>query len=190
MKKNKFGVSHSLIAVVAMIFLTMNAWATPIKIKDISGREVTLKQPAQRIILADSRALQALQIVHPDTSFQSIIAWDNSLETKAPDLFSLYLKSYPQLAKLPVFNNPYMSDFSVENAVVMNPDLIIFDVGVASKLAESGVMAQLEKIGIPVVFIDFRLRPLTNTVASIRLLGEVLGGRKEQKNTSTFISPA
>ena len=34
----------------------------------------------------------------------------------------------------------------------------------------------LAAIGIPVFFIDFRLRPLTNSVTSKRLLGKVLGG--------------
>nr|WP_128177225.1 MULTISPECIES: ABC transporter substrate-binding protein [Erwiniaceae] len=151
------------------------SYANPVTVTDIAGRQVVLKKPAERIILADARALQALQIVHPDDPFKGIIAWDNSLKNKAPDLYKLYKSAYPNLSKLPILENAYLSDFSVEKVVGMNPDLIIFDYGVLAKLKESQVLPQLEKIGIPVMFIDFRLRPLTNTVSSIRILGQALG---------------
>ncbi len=47
--------------------------------------------------------------------------------------------------QIPTFDNPYTSDFSVESAVVRQPDLIIFDIGLLSKLKDSGVLTQLEK---------------------------------------------
>ncbi|MGX6610263.1 ABC transporter substrate-binding protein [Enterobacter kobei] len=92
----------------------------------------------------------------------------------------------PVAIQLPVFQNPYFSDFSVERAIVLNPDLIIFDVGVQRKLAESGALTQLGAIGIPVAFIDFRLHPLTNTTTSIRLLGQALGKEKAAENYIQF----
>ncbi|MEX3099250.1 ABC transporter substrate-binding protein, partial [Serratia ureilytica] len=79
---------------------------------------------------------------------------------------------------------PYTSDFSVESAVVRQPDLIIFDIGMLSKLKDSGVLTQLEKDGIPVLIIDFRQQPLTNTVASMALLGKAFD---EQPNADAFI---
>ena len=180
-----FAKSLSALLLLCLGSLTASALAQPITLTDVTGREVVLPKPAERVILADSRALQALQIVTPADPFKSIIAWDNSLKTKAPDLFALYRKTYPQLDKLPMLENAYLSDFSVEKTVTMRPDLIIFDAGVQARLAESGVLTQLGKIGIPVVFIDFRLHPLTNTVPSIRLLGQALDG---EKRAETFIS--
>jgi iron complex transport system substrate-binding protein len=114
--------------------------------------------------------------VHPDNPFAQLIAWDNPLKIKAPDLDSLYLAKSPQLKQLPMLDNAYLTDSSVERAVQMQPDLNVFDFGVRGKLKESRVLDQLAAIGIPVVFIDFRLRPLTNSVTSKRLLGKVLGG--------------
>ncbi|MDM3810579.1 ABC transporter substrate-binding protein, partial [Proteus mirabilis] len=67
---------------------------------------------------------------------------------------------------------------------VRQPDLIIFDIGLLSKLKDSGVLTQLEKVGIPVLIIDFRQQPLTNTVASMALLGKVFD---EQPNADAFI---
>ncbi|HHD2904702.1 ABC transporter substrate-binding protein [Enterobacter kobei] len=173
------------IATTIIIFCSL----TPVQagtMTDAAGRTIVLKHPAKRIIFADSRALQALQLVDPDNPFDTVIAWDDSLKTKAPDLYALYNKNWPQLAKLPVFQNPYFSDFSVERAIVLNPDLIIFDVGVQRKLAESGALTQLGAIGIPVAFIDFRLHPLTNTTTSIRLLGQALGKEKAAENYIQF----
>lgn len=170
-----------------LVLLTVvQVQAEPIKIKDIAGREVTLPQPAKRIILADARALQALQIVHPDDPFGNLIAWDNTLKTKAPDLYSLYMAKYPQLAKLPMLENAYLTDFSVEKAIQMHPDLIIFDFGVLEKLRQSRVLEQLEAVGIPVLFIDFRLRPLANSVPSIRLLGKALGDEPHAEAWAKF----
>ncbi|MFJ5160925.1 ABC transporter substrate-binding protein [Pantoea sp. NPDC088449] len=175
-------------ALLASLLLTAAACvaADPITVTDIAGRQVTLAHPAQRVILADARALQALQIVHPDDPFKNLIAWDNTLKTKAPDLYALYLQRFPQLSKLPMLENAYLSDFSVERTVQMRPDLIIFDFGVLEKLKQSRVLDQLEKIGVPVVFIDFRLRPLSNSVPSIRLLGKVLGDEQHAEAWSQF----
>jgi len=164
-------------------FMT-TAYADPIVIKDIADREVTLPKPAERVILADSRILQALQILNPQAPFKKVIAWDNSLKSKAPELLDLYGKKYPELLKLPQLENPFMSDFSVERAVVLKPDLIIFDVGVLEKMKSSGALAQLSAVGIPVVFIDFRLNPLLHSAPSILLLGKALG---EEKNATAFV---
>ncbi|MGY3210947.1 ABC-type Fe3+-hydroxamate transport system substrate-binding protein, partial [Ewingella americana] len=162
------------------------AQADPITLTDVTGRQVVLPKPAERVILADSRAIQALQLVHPTKPFESIIAWDNALKAKAPDLFTLYQNDYPELAKLPMLENAYYSDFSVEKTVGLKPDLIIFDAGVKKKLEESRVLEQLTKIGVPVVFIDFRLHPLTNTVPSIRLLGQALGNEQQTEGFLHF----
>ncbi len=169
---------------IGLLLLTGIAQAAPITVTDIAGRQVTLPQPAKRVMLADARALLALNILHPQEPLKNIIAWDSSLKVKAPDLLAAYEKKFPQISKIPTFSNPYVNDFSVENAVVMKPDLIVFDIGLMAKLKTSGVLANLEKIGIPILFIDFRQQPLTNTVASMRLLGQVFD---EQPNADAFI---
>lgn len=79
------------------LFLTLTAscsvLAAPIVVTDIAGRQVTLAQPASRVILADARALMALNILHPQTPLKGIIAWDNSLKVKAADLVDAYAKN-------------------------------------------------------------------------------------------------
>ncbi|PHM46472.1 substrate-binding protein [Xenorhabdus mauleonii] len=167
-----------------LVLLPIYAQAEKITVKDIAGRTVVINAPVERAMLADSRVLIALNILHPSEPLKSIVAWDNALEKKAPDLATAYEKDFPQLRKIPVFPNPYTSDFSIEKALTYNPDLVIFDIGLKSKLDSSNTVDLLAKSGIPVIFIDFRQHPLSNTVPSMKLLGTVFG---QEENANKFI---
>ncbi|OTA21897.1 substrate-binding protein [Xenorhabdus beddingii] len=169
---------------ILLISLPIYAQAEEITVKDVAGRTVTVNAPIERAMLADSRVLIALNILHPSEPLKGIVAWDNALEKKAPDLATAYEKKFPQLRKIPIFLNPYTSDFSVEKAMTYHPDLVIFDIGLKPKLDSSNTINLLEKTGIPVIFIDFRQRPLSNTVPSMKLLGKVF---KQEENANKFI---
>ncbi|AIJ10437.1 MULTISPECIES: ABC transporter substrate-binding protein [Edwardsiella] len=159
--------------------------AAPLTLTDLAGRQVTLNAPAQRIVLGDSRLLLALSLLHPDDPLRGIVAWDDSLRRRAPDMARRYAQAYPRLTRIPVFANPYRSDLSVEFLLPLRPDLAIFDLGLLPRLRESGTLALLEKSGVAALFIDFRRRPLHNTVPSLRLLGQALG---EPANAERFIA--
>ncbi len=174
-----------ILSAVSLLFST-NSLAASITVTDIAGRDVTVNVPVSRVMLADSRVLVALNILHPQDPLKGIIAWDDALIKKAPDLSVAYSKKFPQLSQIPVFPNPYTTDFSVEKALVAQPDLLIFDIGLKSKLAESGTLSLLEKSGLPVVFIDFRQYPLKNTMPSMTLLGQVFGEEQQAQAFNQF----
>ncbi|RAW93048.1 ABC transporter substrate-binding protein [Photorhabdus laumondii] len=167
-----------------LILLPVFAQAKVITVKDVAGRKVKIDAPVSRVMLADSRILIALNILHPDNPLKGIVAWDNALEIKSPDLATTYEKDFPQLRDIPVFPNPYQSDFNVEKALTYKPDLVIFDIGLQTKLNDSGTIMLLEKAGIQVIFIDFHQYPLTNTIPSMILLGKVFN---EEENAQKFI---
>jgi len=158
--------------------------AEPVTVTDLAGRQVTVNSPAKRIILADSRMLLPMSLLHPGDALQGIVGWDDSLQTRAPDMGRYFTQHYPALPSITVFINPYRSTFNVEQATMLKPDLIVFDTGILAKLKSEGTLALLEKSGIPVIFIDFRQQPLVHTPVSMRLLGEVTG---EQKKAGHFI---
>ncbi|UCQ56116.1 ABC transporter substrate-binding protein [Edwardsiella piscicida] len=159
--------------------------AAPLTLTDLAGRQVTLNAPAQRIVLGDSRLLLALSLLHPGDPLRGIVAWDDSLRRRAPDMARRYAQAYPRLTQIPVFANPYRSDLSVEFLLPSRPDLAIFDLGLLPRLRESGTLALLEKSGVATLFIDFRRQPPHNTVPSLRLLGQALG---ESANAERFIA--
>lgn len=171
-----------------LLFFTL-IWSVVAKaqtstVTDLSGRQVTLNLPVKRIVLADSRMLLPMSLLHPGDSLKNIVAWDDALKNRAPDMRDFFAKAFPQLDKIPVFANPYRSAFNIEQISTLKPDVIIFDIGIIEKLRDEGALALLEKSHIPVVFIDFRQKPLQNTVRSLRLLGRITG---EQANAERFI---
>lgn len=172
------------ITALTALICSWAATAQPITVTDLAGRHVTVNAPATRIILADSRMLLPLSLLHPDNALKGIAGWDDSLRARAPDMGRYFTRRYPALPAIPVFTNPYRSSFNVEQATTLKPDLIVFDTGILAKLQSEGTLALLEKSGIPVVFIDFRQQPLTHTPLSMQLLGEVTG---EQQNAGRFI---
>nr|ELR5232513.1 ABC transporter substrate-binding protein [Providencia rettgeri] len=182
---NRFINKYCLFGVLGM-FCAATSFAAPITVTDIAGRDVTVNAPVSRVMLADSRVLVALNILHPQTPLKGIVAWDDALIKKAPDLSAAYSKKFPELSKIPVFPNPYTTDFSVEKALVAQPDLLIFDIGLKSKLTESGTLSLLEKSGLPVIFIDFRQYPLKNTMPSMTLLGQVFGETQQAEAFNRF----
>lgn len=159
--------------------------AAPLTLTDLAGRQVTLNAPAQRVVLGDSRLLLAMSLLRPNDPLRGIVAWDDSLRRRAPDMARRYAQRYPHLAQIPVFANPYRSDLSVEFLLPLRPDLAIFDLGLLPRLRESGTLDLLARSGVATLFIDFRRQPLHNTVPSLRLLGEALG---ESANAERFIA--
>ena len=79
------------------------------------------------------------------------------------------------------------SDFSVEKAVALNADLVVLSLGFIDKTKETGILENLEKAGIPTIFIDFRERPTQNTVPSMMLLGRVFDREPRPKPLSIII---
>lgn len=63
----------TLCAALAALF-PLNATAEPITVTDIAGRTVTVNAPVSRIMLADSRVLVALNILHPSEPLKGIAA--------------------------------------------------------------------------------------------------------------------
>ncbi|MGJ3352314.1 ABC transporter substrate-binding protein [Providencia sp. Je.9.19] len=180
------GLISKISYIILGLAFSLSSYSAPITVTDIAGRTVSVNAPVSKVMLADSRVLVALNILHPQTPLKGIIAWDDALIKKAPDLSAAYGVNFPELKDIPVFPNPYTTDFSVEKALIAQPDLLIFDIGLQSKLTESGTLSLLEKSGLPVIFIDFRQYPLKNTVPSMQLLGRVFGEEKQAEEFNRF----
>ena len=69
-------------------------------------------------------------------------------------------------------------DFSMEHALAARPDLAVYTLGMGPNPQQ---VAQLERAGIPVVFIDFFSQPLERLEPSLTLLGAVTGRSNEAR---------
>ena len=173
--KARLGVATLALGAMAAITPTgATADGHMITVVDIAGRSVTVKKGVKRVILGEGRMMYSVGILDKEAPFQRVIGWKDDMIKYDPDAFRKYQALFPDaVAKIENFGSPYAGDFSIEKAISMDADLVLLNVGNLFKAQETGVLDKLEKAGIPVLFIDFRIRPLQNTVPSLLMMGRV-----------------
>ncbi|WP_322999165.1 ABC transporter substrate-binding protein [Castellaniella sp.] len=176
-------VLAALLLMLLSALFAAPAGATPITVTDILGRSVTLPGPAQRVVLAQARHFQVLSLLTPDPA--AILAgWSDEFRTSfAPD-YRAALKRFPRLADVPVVGRHTAESFSVERTLGLRPDLVVMTASFAGLIQgqaadDSPIIRRLDAAGVPVIVIDFFMRPMENTVPSLRALGAAIG-REDQ----------
>lgn len=153
-------------------------------VTDITGQQVTIPDAPHRIVLGESRMLYTLGLLYPGYPADNIVGWPGDMAKYDAQTWSVWLKTFPQLATIPQLGESFLEQAGAEQVIKLNPDLVILP-----QLAKTDKEAQqflklLAQAHIPVIRIDLRVDLLKNTVPSIRLLGEVLN---QQQRASEFI---
>ncbi|SAL20130.1 ABC Fe3+-hydroxamate transporter, periplasmic ligand binding protein [Caballeronia sordidicola] len=148
-------------------------------VTDVAGRTVRVPQNPRRILLGESRLLMAVALLEGDHPLANIVGWQGDLKNRDPQTFDVYAKKFPQINDIPLIGKATESSVSDEKALSLKPDLAIFTFGGEGPGQYNALVKQLEATGTVVVFVDFRIHPMQNTLASMKLLGEVLH-RNEQ----------
>ncbi|MDQ2149957.1 ABC transporter substrate-binding protein [Alcaligenaceae bacterium C4P045] len=191
-------VTPLVFALVALVGSTVAASAVaaqavqpgPITLKDVSGRTVVLAKPATRVVLAQARYLPVLGLIHPDPV--SILAgWSDEFKTSFANEYAAYKEKFPAIENIPVVGRHTAETFSVEKTLSLRPDLVILTsafAGIApgADPQSSNLIRQFDAAGVPVVVVDFFMRPLQNTEPSIRLLGQALGRNEQAEALVSF----
>ncbi|KAA0890011.1 ABC transporter substrate-binding protein [Pusillimonas sp. ANT_WB101] len=175
-------------ALIWLALLCTLASAQPITITDAMGRSVTLKAPAKRIILTQARHMPVLALLHPDP-VSLLAGWSDEFRTSFSNEYQTYLERFPNIARIPIVGRHTADSFSVEQALSLQPDLIVLTasfagVGKGQNPEDSLMMKQFAAAGIPVIIIDFFVQPLQNTVPSLRALGQAID---QEARTEAFI---
>ena len=161
-------------------------WAAPIQVTDVVGRSITLEKPAQRFVISEGRYVFTLSILRPENPVAGLVGMMQPISWTYPELEQEIFERHPEAHDIVYFGRQDASSVSVERIIDLKPEVALFGVqdhGPGSSNAE--LLEQLEKAGIQVVFIDFRMQPLKNTVPSIRIMGQVLGA---QDRAEAFIA--
>ena len=160
----------------------------PITVTDVLGRKVTLKAPAKRVILTQARHLPVMALLTPDPV--SILAgWSDEFRTSFSREYQNYLERFPAIAKVPLVARHTADSFSVEQTMALRPDLVVLTARFAGgtdreSVENSLMMKRFAAAGIPVLVVDFFVKPLENTVPSLKALGEAIG---QPQRTAEFI---
>ncbi|MBN3173653.1 ABC transporter substrate-binding protein [Pectobacterium brasiliense] len=155
-------------------------------VTDILGRQVTIPDNPQRIILGESRMLYTLALLQPDNPAKHVVGWPGDMARYDAQSWSRYIEKFPQLSQIPQLGNGSLQAMNAEMLLPLKPDLVIFP-RLAKNAANEDLLQQtLTRAGIPFIYVDLRIDLLNNTLPSIHLLGEVLNQSSRATAFSNF----
>lgn len=180
----KFQIAAAALA-AAVLFPTGLMAADTVTVTDIAGRSVDVQVPAEKVILGEGRQIYFTAALDTDAPFKRVVGWRDDFEKADNDGYHQYLEKYPQMADLPTFGGMKNGTFDIEQAVALEPDVIILNIDAKAATEDGGYIEKLAKVGIPVVYVDFRDKPMENTEPSMRLIGKIFG---EEQKAEDFIA--
>lgn len=166
------------------VLISSAAFADTIKVTDVAGREVEVDVPVKHVILGEGRQIYFIGALDKDEPFKRVVGWRDDLAKADPESHAAYLAKYPDIAKLPTFGGMKEGTFDIEQAVVLKPDVMLMNIDAKTATEEAGYIEKLEKVGIPLVYVDFREKPMENTEPSMRIIGKLFG---KEENAEEFI---
>lgn len=160
----------------------------PIEITDVTGRTVTLKKPAERVVLQWSGAggpfFTISALMGKDTP-KVIAGMDTSLQDYRADMWKHFTTEMPELAKIPVVGTVGDKTFNAEQVVALNPDVIFIPVDLKEQY-ESDVKPKLDAAGVQTIYIDYHAEKLESHQKSIEAIGKALGKEERAAEISKF----
>ncbi|MFI8416492.1 ABC transporter substrate-binding protein [Serratia sp. NPDC078593] len=175
----------------ALIFacaLSTQALATtyPLTLTDTAGQNVTLKQQPTRVVIQDGRDILTLALLDRADPFSRLVAWNNLLKKSDGATWDILKSKWPAAKDIIDMGFSDKGEVNLESVIAKQPDLMIAQLRSKPSLEQTGVLAQLKKLGVPVLFIDTMLKPIENTPKSVTLLGEALDREQEAKQYTDF----
>lgn len=149
--------------------------AETVTVTDVTGREVTVEVPVQKVILGEGRLIYGLATLDSEDPFERVVGWRDDLKKADPQGYGLYAAKYPRIDDIPTFGGIKDGTFNIEQAISLNPDVVIMNLEAKGATEEGGFDEKLAAVGIPLVYIDFREAPIKNTETSMKILGQMTG---------------
>jgi len=157
-----------------------------IVITDMAGREVSVKTPVERVVLASARHLHEFVAVGDAEVIDKIVGWGSDLKLYDQDTYLKYQESFPQIDDIIDIGYHYKGTFSVEGVVNLKPDVVVFPLWLVDADGVGDDIFKLEKANIPTVFIDYYTKPFENPIESTRIIGQLLGKESRAKEVTDF----
>ncbi|WP_336997015.1 ABC transporter substrate-binding protein [Leclercia sp. M50] len=173
MLKKLIAAAGGLALFIAPLIAQAQSW--PVTVKDMDNRTVTVEHEPQRIILQDGRDIFALALLVRENPFARVVAWNNLPKKQDTETWNVLKRKWPEAEKILDMKFSDQGNVDLETVLSRQPDLMIAQLRAKPSLVQSGVLTKLEALHIPVLFVDYELHPVKNTLPSIALLGQVLG---------------
>lgn len=176
-------VSKLLLGALAALSCSA-AVADDITVTDVTGRQVTLDAPAERVILGEGRQIYLLGLLEPEAPFDHVVGWREDFSQADPDNYARYAERFPEIEDLPTFGGFKDGTFDVEQAASLSPDVVLMNIEAKAATEDAGYDDKLAELDIPIVYVDFREDPIAHTIPSMRIIGQLMG---DEAAAETFI---
>lgn len=160
--------------------------ADPVTLTDIAGRQVTLDAPVDRVILGEGRQVFFTSVLDGDDPFRRVVGWRDDLREASPESYAAYEAKFPQIKDIPTFGGFKEGTFDIEQAVSLQPDVMIMNLEAKQATDEAGYEEKLAKVGIPIVYVDFREKPFEHTAESMEIIGKLFGKEDRAAEFNSF----
>jgi len=158
-----------------------------ITVTDLAGREVTVRVPVQRIILQSSGsggAFYTLFALGGKDVVKKIVGLDPGLKIYRHWIWEKFTDVIPELNDIPDIGYVYKGSFNVEKVIALTPDVVIIPPFAYERGKD--LFGKIEEASIPVVVIDYHSETLHTHLATITLLGTLLGKEKRAQELENF----
>ncbi|WP_425483172.1 ABC transporter substrate-binding protein [Chelativorans alearense] len=179
-------VTVALGAAAGLALNVSGALAEIVTVTDVAGRKVEVDAPVERVILGEGRQLYIVAALDRDDPARRVAGWRNDLIQADPKTYEAYLAKFPKLAEIPTFAGYEESLIDIETAIAQRPDVVFLNVETMQATADAQYIEKLDALGIPVVYVDFRYKPMENTEPTIRLFGKLFGQEERAEALIAF----
>ncbi|SDN31108.1 ABC transporter substrate-binding protein [Vreelandella arcis] len=162
------------------------AAADDITVTDVTGRQVTLDAPAERVILGEGRQIYLLGLLEPEDPFAHVVGWREDFSQADPDNYARYAERFPEIEAIPTFGGFKDGTFDVEQAASLTPDVVLMNLEAKAATEDAGYDDKLAELDIPIVYVDFREDPIAHTIPSMRIIGKLMGEEAAAEEFITF----
>jgi iron complex transport system substrate-binding protein len=182
-------VFHAVARFTGLVGFLLACFAAPVQateVTDVLGRKVNVPDKVERVVLGEGRLIYAVALLDRDAPFKRIVGWQNDLRLMDPHTYDRYAARYPEVKRIPLIGQASEQSVSAEKILSLKPDVAVFSIAGHGPTEHSGVADLLEKAGVAVLFVDFRVKPIEDTPRSIALLGKALGREREAQAYVSF----
>lgn len=174
-------LTGTVLLTVSFLLAALPAVAQPLTVTDIRGRDVVIQHPVRKLAIDDGRFLIALSLILPDP-VSALAAWPHDINRLGDDMHAAYREKYPGLDRLPRIPSSAAA-FNVEAVLNAAPDVLVVSAGTGPTDAQ---VAQLQRGGVPVVFIDFFANPFANLEPSLKILATLTDSEQRAEEFIAF----
>jgi iron complex transport system substrate-binding protein len=150
----------------------------PRTMTDVLGRTVTIPRKPTTVLLGESMQLLTLSLIHPDP-VSLLVGMGGDMKRADPQSYVAFQRRFPAIDNVPLLTANVGQTMSAERGLALVPDIVILGAWQANSGDTRQTLARFAQSGVPVIFVDVFQKPLTNTVPTLRLLGEALDVREQ-----------